>query len=141
MGQDGKMILAFVPDLFFSTKIQDTAKHLGHTATVSRTTDDFVRKAQELSPALLIVDLTVEGTSLEELLMQLRREIQASPIPLLAFTTHAAWKQTAPLHRLCDQVVTKEALARDLAALLGKYLGGEITDSGTTHHGTPKPPR
>jgi len=123
MGQDGKMILAFVPDLFFSTKIQDTAKHLGHTATVSRTPDDFVRKAQELSPALLIVDLTAEGTSLEELLMQLRRE--TSPIPLLAFTTHAAWKQTAPLHRLCDQVVTKEALARDLPALLGKYLGGE----------------
>ena len=141
MGRDGKTILAFVPDLFFSTKIQDTAKHLGHTATISRTPDDFVRKAQELSPALLIVDLTAEGTSLEELLMQLRREIQASPIPLLAFTTHAAWKQTAPLHRLCDQVVTKEALARDLAALLGKHLGGETKESGTAHHGTPKSPR
>ena len=125
MGRDGKMILAFVPDLFFSTKIQDTAKHLGHTATVSRTTDDFVRKAQELSPALLIVDLTAEGTSLEETLTQLRLERHASSIPLLAFTTHAAWKQTAPLHRLCNQVVTKEALARDLAALLGKYLAGE----------------
>ena len=75
--------------------------------------------------ALLVVDLTAQGTSLEGTLTQLRREPQASPIPLLAFTTHAAWKQTAPLHRLCDQVVTKEALARDLAALLGKYLGGE----------------
>jgi DNA-binding NarL/FixJ family response regulator len=125
MGRDGKMILAFVPDLFFSTKIQDTAKHLGHTATVSRTPDDFVRKAQELSPALLIVDLTAESPSLEETLMQLRGGVQASPIPLLAFTTHAAWKQTSPLHPLCDQVVTKEALARDLAALLTKYLGGE----------------
>jgi len=125
MGQDGKTILAFVPDLFFSTKIQDTAKHLGHTATISRTTDDFVRKAQELSPALLIVDLTAQGTSLEELLMQLRRESQASPVPLLAFTTHAAWKQTAPLHRLCSQVVTKDELSRDLPALLAKYLGAE----------------
>jgi len=125
MGRDGKTILAFVPDLFFSTKIQDTAKHLGHTATISRTTDDFVRKAQELSPALLIVDLTAQGTSLEELLMQLRRESQASPVPLLAFTTHAAWKQTAPLHRLCSQVVTKDELSRDLPALLAKYLGAE----------------
>jgi len=125
MGRDGKTILAFVPDLFFSTKIQDTAKHLGHTATISRTTDDFVRKAHELSPALLIVDLTAQGTSLEELLMQLRRESQASPVPLLAFTTHAAWKQTAPLHRLCSQVVTKDELSRDLPALLAKYLGAE----------------
>src|SRR3970040_2856091 len=75
MGQDGKTILAFVPDLFFSTKIQDTAKHLGHTATISRTPDDFVRKAQELSPALLIVGLTAEGTSLEALLIQVRRGV------------------------------------------------------------------
>jgi DNA-binding NarL/FixJ family response regulator len=125
MGRDGKTVLAFVPDLFFSTKIQDTAKHLGHTATISRTPDDFFRKARELSPALLIMDLTAEGTNLEGTLMQLRGGVQASPIPLLAFTTHADWKHTSPLHPLCDQVVTKEALARDLAALLTKYLGGE----------------
>jgi CheY-like chemotaxis protein len=125
MGRDGKTILAFVPDLFFSTKIQDTAKHLGHAATISRTPDDFVRKAQELSPALLIVDLTAEGMGLEELLAKLRIETETAPIPLLAFTTHAAWKQTAPLHRLCNQVVTKDELSRDLPALLAKYLGAE----------------
>mgnify|MGYP001585865131 CR=1 FL=1 len=125
MGRDGKTILAFVPDLFFSTKIQDTAKHLGHPATISRTPDDFVRKAKELSPALLIVDLTAEGMGLEELLAKLRIETETAPIPLLAFTTHAAWKQTAPLHRLCNQVVTKDELSRDLPALLAKYLGAE----------------
>ena len=125
MGRDGKTILAFVPDLFFSTKIQDTAKHLGHAATISRTPDDFVQKAQELSPALLIVDLTAEGMGLEELLAKLRIETETTPIPLLAFTTHAAWKQTAPLHRLCNQVVTKDELSRDLPALLAKYLGAE----------------
>jgi DNA-binding response OmpR family regulator len=125
VAEDGKTILAFVPDLFFSTKIQDTAKHLGHTATISRTAEDLVRKAQELSPALLIVDLTAEGIRLEGPLANLRSEAETAPIPVLAFTTHAAWKQTAPLHRLCNQVVTKEALARDMTALLEKYLGGK----------------
>ena len=125
MGRDAKTILAFVPDLFFSAKIQDTAKHLGHTATVSRSTADFVRNAQDLSPALVIVDLTAEETGLDDVLMRLRAEERTASIPLLAFTSHAAWKQTAPLHRLCDQVVTKEALARDLPVLLTKYLDGE----------------
>jgi CheY-like chemotaxis protein len=125
MGRDAKTILAFVPDLFFSAKIQDTAKHLGHTATVSRSTADFVRNAQDLSPALLIVDLTAEETGLDDVLMRLRAEERTASIPLLAFTSHVAWKQTAPLHRLCDQVVTKEVLARDLPALLTKYLDGE----------------
>ena len=125
MEQKGKMILGFVPDLFFSTKIRDTAKYLGHTATISRTTDDLIQKAGELSPALIIVDLTAEGVNLEEPLTQLRLEAETAPVPVLAFTTHAAWKQTTPLHRLCDQVVTKEVLARDLPVLLQKYIGAE----------------
>jgi len=126
MGQDGKTILAFVPDLFFSTKIQDTAKHLGHTATISRTPDDFVRKAQELSPALLIVDLTAEGTSLEELLMQLRREILeadgTAPSPL-----RSGRDQRGPRPRPCRSP--------------GEIPGRRDRVIGDTHHGTPKSPR
>jgi DNA-binding NarL/FixJ family response regulator len=125
MTQDGKTILGFVPDLFFSTKIRDTAKYLGHSATISRTTDDLIHKARELSPALIIVDLTAEGVNLEEPLTQLKIEADTAPVPLLAFTTHAAWKQTTPLHHLCNRVVTKEVLARDLPGLLQKYLGPE----------------
>jgi hypothetical protein len=125
MAPDDKVILAFVPDLFFSTKIQDTAKHLGHTATISRSTADFIQKAHDLSPALLIVDLTAREPGLDEVLMQVRLQDAVAATPLLAFTTHAAWKQTAPLHRLCNQVVTKEALARELPTLLTKYLAGE----------------
>jgi DNA-binding response OmpR family regulator len=125
MEQDRKMILGLVPDLFFSTKIRDTAKYLGYTATISRTTDDLIQKAGELSPILIIVDLTAEGVNLEEPLTQLRLEAETTPVPVLAFTTHAAWKQTTPLHRLCDQVVTKEVLARDLPVLLQKYIGAE----------------
>ena len=125
MEQKGKMILGFVPDLFFSTKIRDTAKYLGYTATISRTTDDLIQKAGELSPILIIVDLTAEGVDLEQPLTQLRLEAETAPVPVLAFTTHAAWKQTTPLHRLCDQVVTKEVLARDLPVLLQKYIGAE----------------
>ena len=125
MTQDGKRILGFVPDLFFSTKIRDTARYLGHSATIARTTDDLIQKVKELSPTLIIVDLTAAGVNLEEPLARLRIEAEAAAVPLLAFTTHAAWKQTAPLHHLCTQVVTKEVFARELPALLQKYLSAE----------------
>ncbi len=125
MPQDGKTILGFIPDLFFSTKVRDTAKYLGHAAEFSRTTDDLIQKARDLAPSLVIVDLTAEEVNLADPLKQLRGETQTSPIPLLAFTTHAAWKQTAPLHALCTQVVTKEVFSRDLPALLQRYLGEE----------------
>ena len=125
MAHQGKTILGFIPDLFFSTKVRDTAKHMGHTAEMSRTTDDLIQKARALSPNLLIVDLTAEDVDLADRLTQLRGETQTAVIPLLGFTTHAAWKQTDPLHPLCNQVVTKEVFSRDLPALLQKYLGGE----------------
>ena len=125
MKQDGKMILGFVPDLFFSTKIRDTAQYLGHSATIARTTDDLIQKARELSPTLIIVDLTAEGVNLDESLTRLRGEAMAATVPLLAFTTHAAWKQTTPLHHLCTQVVTKEVFARELPTLLQKYISAE----------------
>jgi len=122
MGNTTKMILGFVPDLFFSTRIGETARHLGYAATFVKKTDDLLQKARDLSPSLLIVDLTPEGINLEDPLTQLRLEAETALIPLLAFTTHAAWRQTASLHRLCNQVVTKEALTRDLPTLLRKYL-------------------
>jgi DNA-binding response OmpR family regulator len=122
MGNETKVILGFVPDLFFSTRIGETAKHLGYTVAFAKKTDDLLQKARDLSPVLLIVDLTPEGINLEGPLIQLRLEAETASIPLLAFTTHAAWRQTAPLHRLCNQVVTKEALTRDLPTLLRKYL-------------------
>lgn len=125
MTQDGKTILGFVPDLFFSTKIRDTARYLGHSATIARTTDDLIQKAGELSPTLIIVDLTAEGVHLDESLTRLRGEAEAAPVPLLAFTTHAAWKRTTPLHHLCTQVVTKEVFARELPTLLQKYLSAK----------------
>lgn len=125
MPRDGKTILGFIPDLFFSTKVRDTAQYLGHATEMSRTTDDLIQKARQLAPSLVIVDLTAEEVNLEGPLMQLRGETQTATIPLLAFTTHAAWKQTAPLHRLCNQVVTKEVFSRDLPALLQKYLDEE----------------
>ncbi len=119
-----KTILGFVPDLFFSARIGETAKHLGYAVTFVKKTDDLLQKTRDLSPALLIIDLTPEGINLEDPLIQLRLEAETAPIPLLAFTTHAAWRQTAPLHRLCNQVVTKEVLTRDLPTLLRKYLEG-----------------
>lgn len=124
MQQDGKTILGFIPDLFFSIKVRDTAHQLGYSVQISRTIDDLVQKAREISPSLVIVDLT-EDVNLKEPLMRIKDETQSSPIPLLAFTTHAAWKQTAPLHSLCNQVVTKEIFSRDLPVLLRRYLGGE----------------
>ena len=43
---------------------------------------------------------------------------EAAGVPVLAFTTHAAARQTQPWHARCRRVVTKETLTQELPELL-----------------------
>lgn len=108
-------VLAFIPDLFFSTKVATICAALGRPLIVTRTEADLLAKAAAAGPAVLLVDLTAPGA--EGLLARLR-EGPAAGVPLLGYTTHADWKRTKPLHDRCDRVITKDDIAAD--------LGGEL---------------
>ena len=104
-------VLAFIPDLFFSTKVGTICASLGRPFTVARTEADLMAKAAAARPAVLLVDLTAEAV--EGLLARLR-EGPTAGLPLLGYTTHADWKRTKPLHDRCDRVITKDDIAADL---------------------------
>ena len=118
---DPKDIVALVPDLFFSTKISETARHLGRSVQIVRKPEVLSEAVTTHAPRLVILDLTAQ-VNYDALLTAIRNRDGEGPT-ILAFTTHADWKQTLPLHPLCDQVVTKDQLTRELPALLQKHLG------------------
>jgi CheY-like chemotaxis protein len=113
------MILALVRDMLFSSRIAETARRLGHPCRVARTVEDFQARLGE-SPSLIMVDLTAQGMDLEAALAAV--DAAGRPAPLLAWTTHALWKTTRPLHARCDRVVTREELTEKLPELLTGYL-------------------
>jgi hypothetical protein len=108
-------VLALVPDLLFSSRIQETARRLGHPARVARSLDDLGRGLGE-GPGLVVLDLTAASLDLEAALAVLGG--MTPPVPVLGFTTHAAWKTTLPLHARCTRVVTRETLTRELPDLI-----------------------
>jgi hypothetical protein len=112
-------ILALVRDLLFSSRIAETARRLGHPCRVVRSVEDFQARLGE-SPGLIMVDLTAQGMDLEAALVAV--DAAGRPAPLLAWTTHALWKTTRPLHARCDRVVTREELTEKLPELLTGYL-------------------
>lgn len=106
-------VVAFIPDLFFSTKVGAICAAIGRPLLVARTETDLLAKAASAGPAVLLVDLTAPGA--EGLLARLREDAAAA-LPLLGYTTHADWKRTKPLHDRCDRVITKDDIATDLGS-------------------------
>jgi two-component SAPR family response regulator len=118
----GQTILALVDDLFFILKICDTAKHLGLAVHFCSHEAEALGHLAHTRPALMIVDLAIIGKGPTDFFTQLGREAPQGGVPILGFTTHADWKRTAPLHDRCTRVVTKETLARSLAALIQEIM-------------------
>lgn len=114
-----KPILALVRDLLFSSRIGEVAKRLEYPFHAARTVEEF-RGALADKPGLIMVDLTADALDLDAAL----RAVEAAGrlAPVLAWTTHALWKTTKPLHARCDRVVTRETLTEELPQLLREYL-------------------
>jgi CheY-like chemotaxis protein len=115
-------ILALVNDLFFTVKIEDTAKHLGLPIAFATSVQAFSDELRHTRPALVIADLTLEGMDLAALLEPLTADAPQAAVPVLGYTTHADWKHTGPLHDKCTKVVTKDTLSRRLPDLIRQLM-------------------
>ncbi len=113
------MIVALVRDLLFGSRIGETARRLGYPCRRVGSVEELQAALGE-APSLVMVDLTAQGVDLEGALRAL--ETAGRPAPVLAWTTHALWKTTRPLHDRCDRVVTREELTEKLPDLLRGYL-------------------
>ncbi len=117
------MILGFVKDLFFSLKLEEALRRLGHLAVVVSGEEAFAARLQAARPELVIVDLTMEDVDVGGILKGIRERPETQAIPILAFTTHADWKRSEPLKAYCDRVVTKSMIVQQLPRLLEEALG------------------
>ena len=117
------MILGFVKDLFFSLKLEEALKRLGHQAVVVSGEEAFAARLRAARPQLIIMDLTMDGVDVEGVLKGIREGPETAAIPILAFTTHADWKRSEPLKAYCNQMVTKNMIAQQLPQLLERYVG------------------
>jgi hypothetical protein len=89
---------------------------VGTALAFARTPAELEAELGGEPPALLIVDLTAGDWDYEAFFARI--EAAGGTVPVLGFTTHALARQTQPLHCRCARVVTKEALTRELAAIL-----------------------
>ncbi len=113
-----KTILLFVPDLFFSTKIEDTARRLGYRVESVDANADFDAALAAKQPSLVLLTFERNGDVWEHLASSAHR----AGFKVLAFGSHtnvAAFKRAKELG--CDAVVANSRLNAELPGLLSKW--------------------
>ena len=115
-----KTILLFVPDLFFSTKIEDAAQRLGYAVASVNPGADFEAAVSQNSPRLVVLSFDRGGEAWEQLAAAAAR----AGVRVLAFGSHMnveAFKRARALG--CAEVVANSRLSAELPSLLYKWAG------------------
>ena len=113
------MIVALVDDLFFSSKITETARQLGCALTVVITREALLKEIDS-HPKQLIFDLNCKSCDIVKLIGELRR--RGIGIPMMAFLSHVQTDLARAAREAgCDKVVPRSYFSAHLPEILSAH--------------------
>ena len=115
------MILAVVDDLFFLSKIQQTAQHVG-VAVKSARPADLPGLAIVDVPNALIIDLNHRSGKALEVLRSVKSDLKTKGIAVIGFVSHVQNDLIAAARDAgCDLVLARSAFVSQLPSLLQRF--------------------
>jgi DNA-binding NarL/FixJ family response regulator len=110
-------IVALVNDLFFQTKIAETAKQLGVGLCTCSTAEALLSEIENDPPKLVVVDLQGPNDPIGAIA---RLKARGSNIPLIGFLSHGEVDLAERARAAgCSEVMPRSKFTRDLATILG----------------------
>jgi PleD family two-component response regulator len=83
-----KQALLVVGNIFFSSRLRDTLKHLGIGAVSARSDSEIDASISAQLPSVVIVDLTITTVDSARLLSRLKSAEATRAVPIVAFAGH-----------------------------------------------------
>jgi len=114
-------VLALVDDLFFLSKLNETARHVGVTLQTVNTGEALVQAAANSTPKLVLVDLNARQGALEavERLGTAAKLPQDGMVPVIAFLSHVQTELAEKARAAgCQQVLPRSKFTAELAQIL-----------------------
>jgi hypothetical protein len=124
-GQNGNSrIFAFVDDLFFMAKIQETARKLNVKVEFVKTDKDLGEKMKqngEEKPSLIIFDLNNVNAKPLTLIPKLKSKLKKGT-SIIGFLSHVQGDLKQKAHEVgCDMVLPRSAFSQNLPQLLRRH--------------------
>jgi CheY-like chemotaxis protein len=111
-------VLVLVDDLFFLSKLNETARHVGVTLQTVPTGDALVQAASSSTPKLVLVDLNARQGALDAV-ERLGKTPQSGAPPVIAFLSHVQTELAEKARAAgCQQVLPRSKFTADLAQIL-----------------------
>jgi CheY-like chemotaxis protein len=118
-----KKVLAVLDDLFFTVKINESAKRAGLPVEFVKSEQDVLEKAKS-HPALIILDLNYAGVDPLSLVQRLKSEPETRGITLLGYVSHVQGELKQKAHEAgCNMVLARSAFSQNLPQILKRHAG------------------
>jgi CheY-like chemotaxis protein len=125
-------IFAFIEDLFFMAKIQETARKLNVKVEFVKTDKDLMEKIQangEEKPSLIIFDLNNAAVKPLTLIPKLKSKLKKGT-SIIGFLSHVQGDLKQKAHEVgCDMVLPRSAFSQNLPQLLRRHGAPEDAES------------
>ncbi len=126
-------IFAFIEDLFFMAKIQETAKKLNVKVEFVKSDKEMMEKMQqngEEKPSLIIFDLNNASVKPLTLITKLKGKLKKGT-SIIGFLSHVQGDLKQKAHEVgCDMVLPRSAFSQNLPQLLRRH--GAPEEAGPT---------
>ncbi len=110
--------LFLTTDLLFSSEVLAAASAQGLSLQTVSSTEQLLRRAADNPPRVVLVDLSLPGLDISQVVGQLR-QLSAPPRAVVAYGPHVHTAKLEAAHRAgCDKVLSRGQLSRDMAEVL-----------------------
>ncbi len=112
-------VLAAVDDIFFSTKIETTARQTGAKLTIARDSRELVECLEKTVPDLIIIDLNSRTCAPIESIRRIKADSRLAGIPVIGFFSHVQVELERDAREAgCDRILARSAFSRKLPDIL-----------------------
>jgi CheY-like chemotaxis protein len=118
-----RTIVAVLDDLFFTVKINESAKRAGLPIEFVKSEIDALLRAKT-HPALIIIDLNFQGIDALKLVVDLKADEDTKSINLLGYLSHVQGELKLKAQEAgCNMVLPRSAFSQSLTQILMRYAG------------------
>ena len=114
-------ILVAVDDLFFTVKINETARKVGAKVRFVKNDKELLEAASE-KPSLIIVDLNSAAMKPIPTIVKLKADRELKKTSVIGYLSHVQGELKQKAHEIgCDMVLARSAFSQNLANLLKRH--------------------
>jgi CheY-like chemotaxis protein len=118
-----KKVIVAVNNMIFTSKIMSTLDAMEAEGIKAIRSDEIFSKAHDLQPALIIIDLNLNGIEAPALINKLRAYKATRKIPIVCYSPHVlADQMQAAATAGATEVLPNSKMTQRMNAILGKYV-------------------